>query len=88
MKTVKVKVSNIHWDITEEDFDEEVTKKDIKDAKKSIPTSYETEVEIDDELKDLSKEELENYIEEVLIDKVSDDFGYCHNGFTYEILNE
>lgn len=88
MRTVKVKVSGIKWDITAQDFDEEVSAKEIKQAKSMIPTSYETEIEIDEELGELTKKELENYIEEVLIDKVSDDFGYCHNGFKYEIIGE
>jgi len=88
MKTVKVKVSNIDWDITAQDFDRKVSAKEIKQAKSMIPTEYETEVEIDEELGKLTKKELDDYVSEVLIDKISDDFGYCHNGFNYEIIGE
>ena len=55
------------------DFDED-------EIDESIPTEYIAEVEIDD------TEEIESAVDEVIADQVSDDWGYCHNGFDFEII--
>lgn len=94
---VKVRCFNIGWNLDEEDFDEEITEEEIEEVIKELPSEYETEVEIDknfeEEIREQAErdnipfeEEIKEYLSVLLTDKVSDDWGYCHNGFNYEIL--
>lgn len=95
---IKVKVYDIDWNIEEEDFDEEITEEEIEEIIKEMPTEYETEVELDDNLiQDIKEQagknnstfekELEDFLSEMLIDKVSDDWGYYHDGFNFDIIS-
>lgn len=78
------KVTDIDWD-----FDDEIDE--------SIPTEYVAEIDIDEddenyirglmaENETTFEEELNAFVENELIDQVSDDWGYCHNGFDFKIL--
>ena len=58
---MRVIISNIDWDIDEDDSP-------------NLPTS---------EVYDLDDDTEEDEIEDLVSDKLSDDYGYCHNGFSY-----
>ena len=85
MLTVYVRIKDIDWDFDDDAIDE------------SVPTDFVMPVYIDEEteeeLKACAEEnetnfktELHDYLSEELVDKVSDEYGYCHNGFDFEIV--
>ena len=63
-------VTNIAWDIDELDID------DNEEAYENLPT--EVEVTIDVEEEELDEEDAEYAISEYL----SDEYGFCHDGFS------
>lgn len=70
-------------------------KKKIITMAKAIITNILWDTDTEDELKSLPKEvelELQNiddeYIEDYISNKLSDNYGYCHNGFAYEITDK
>ena len=85
MLEVYVRVEDIDWDFDDDEIDE------------SVPTDFVMPVSIDEEteeeLKARAEEnktdfktELHDYLSEELVDMVSDEYGYCHNGFDFKIL--
>ena len=82
MYTFTVNVSNIDWDV-EDDFDE------YDYANFDLPTEMTVHIELDDvefdgdTLPDDSMMRLEEYVS----DAISDEVGYCHDGFDFEIVS-
>ena len=85
MLEVYVRIKDIDWDFDDDEIDE------------SVPTDFVMPVYIDDETEEELKAnaeenetdfktELYDYLSEELVDKVSDEYGYCHNGFDFEII--
>ena len=85
MLEVYVRIKDVDWDFDDDEIDE------------SVPTDFVIPVYIDDEteeeLKARAEEngtnfktELHEYLSEELVDMVSDEYGYCHNGFDFEII--
>ena len=85
MLEVYVRIKDIDWDFDDGEIDE------------SVPTDFVMPVYIDDETEEELKvnaeenetdfkTELNDYLSEELVDKVSDEYGYCHNGFDFEIV--
>lgn len=54
------------------------------EADKSIPRKFSSVVEIDDDIDINDESELSDF----LSDWLSDNFGYCHNGFTFKIVKK
>lgn len=68
---LRVKFSNVQWDIDEEDsfYNEELI----------LPQNFTANVPApEDDDTDLS---------DYLSDWLSDEYGYCHNGFNYQVIN-
>ena len=70
-----MKAVNIKWDVT--DGAEDMTKEDMDEILLTLPT----EVEIPDNLIDDNKDFDEDYYYSDISDWLSDEYGFCHNGF-------
>lgn len=70
-----MKAVNIKWDVT--DRTEDMTKEDMDEILLTLPT----EVEIPDNLIDDDKDFDEDYYYSDISDWLSDEYGFCHNGF-------
>ena len=70
-KPLRVKFSNVNWDVDEEDF--------FSDEDIILPTEFTTYIQPPED------EDIE--LSEYLSDWLSDEYGYCHNGFNFEIIN-
>lgn len=70
-----MKAVNIKWDVT--DRTEDMTKEDMDEILLTLPT----EVEIPDNLIDYDKDFDEDYYYSDISDWLSDEYGFCHNGF-------
>ena len=92
--TVKVHITNIEWDTYDEDTDQEYTAEECE-----LPLEFDMTVELDEEDIDLINTcvaendtdydtELKEYVSELLTDLVSDEYGYCHYGFDFEITEK
>ena len=70
-----MKAVNIKWDVT--DRTEDMTKEDMDEILSTLPT----EVEIPDNLIDDDEDFDEDYYYSDISDWLSDEYGFCHNGF-------
>lgn len=69
-KVLKVKFSDINWDIDKEDF--------FYNEDLMLPKEFTTDVPAPEDDTDLS---------DYLSDWLSDEYGFCHNGFNYQVIN-
>lgn len=66
---LKIKFSNVQWDVDEEDFlSEELI----------LPQNFTVVVPAPEDDTELS---------DYLSDWLSDEYGFCHNGFNYQVIN-
>ena len=70
---------NIKWDVT--DGTEDMTKEDMDEILSTLPA----EVEIPDNLIDNNEDFDEDYYYSDISDWLSDEYGFCHDGF--ELVN-
>ena len=68
---LKVKFSNVQWDIDEEDF--------FSDEDPILPQNFTANVP--------APEDNDTDLSDYLSDWLSDEYGYCHNGFNYQVIN-
>lgn len=74
----KFEVSKIKWDVTDDDM----SKKEQKEILATLPKKVIVTI-TDYDVEDLNDEE---EVEEYIADYLSDEYGYCHNGFDYNII--
>lgn len=68
---LRIEFSNVQWDIDEEDF--------FSDEDPILPKNFTIDVPAsEDDYTDLS---------DYLSDWLSDEYGFCHNGFNYQVIN-
>lgn len=68
---LRVEFSNVQWDVDEEDF--------FSDEDPILPQNFTVDVPApEDDDTDLS---------DYLSDWLSDEYGFCHNGFNYQVIN-
>jgi hypothetical protein len=68
---LKVKFSNIQWDIDEEDFP--------SDEKLVLPQNFTVDIPV--------PEDNDTDLSDYLSDWLSNEYGFCHNGFNYQVIN-
>jgi hypothetical protein len=67
---LRIKFSNIQWDIDEEDF--------FSNEELILPQNFTVCVPAPEDDTDLS---------DYLSDWLSDEYGFCHSGFNYKVIN-
>lgn len=74
---MKYHITNVKWDFS--DLEKEVGFEMSETS--NIPTEF--DIELDDSVKNLSEEE----IEDVISNCISELYGFCHKGFKFEKIN-
>lgn len=74
---MKYYITNVKWDFS--DLEKEVGFEISKTS--DIPTEF--DIELDDSVKNLTEEE----IEDIISNYISELYGFCHKGFKFEKIN-
>lgn len=78
----KFRVFDIQWDFDDEEASNLMEGPSDEDWTPQIPT--ETTIELDDDVPELDEEA----ISDIIGNCISEQFGFCHYGFNYELINE
>lgn len=68
---LKIKFSNVQWDVDEEDF--------FSTEELILPKNFTAVVP--------APEDDDTELSDYLSDWLSDEYGFCHNGFNYQVIN-
>ena len=74
---IKAHITNVMWDTSDEEYDFPYTE---------LPTEFDIEVTIDEE--DEKFLETADFLGDLIGDAISEEYGFCHYGFNYEIIKE
>lgn len=66
----------------------EITLNDIADIIDERVDFLPKEIEVIIRKEELESDDIEEELDEMISEYLSDEYGYCHNGFNYEITNE
>ena len=66
----------------------EITLNDIADIIDERVDFLPKEIEVIIRKEELESDDIEEELDEMISEYLSDEYGYCHNGFNYEIINE